>query len=454
MKAGYYLLSYVALYRRYRDAFAHAWRHRVALSPKALTEDEAAFHAGALSIQERPISTTARLTGVIICLLISVVLIWSIIGHIDIVVNAPGKVISSDRVKTVASLDTAKVRALHVSEGQFVRVGEVLIELDSTASDSERDKAIGNFNAAIFQQTRARVLIAAISSNRPPVWPSLTSLQRRSESITDEQSKAEEMHLRETYREHLAKLNRIDGDVDRYARELPLVARAADDYASLALTHDIPQHAWLEKEHARVDLAGLLASAKDQRRSLVSETRRAAYDQLAEANRTAAEFSQDAVRTAAHSRSLLLIAPVSGYVQQLSVHTVGGVVSSSQALMQIVPDNESVEVEATLENKDIGFVHEGQPAQVKVDAFQYTKYGTVDAKVTNVSRDAVTDEKHGLQYLSKITLNRSKILVDGKQVLLSPGMTVNVDIKTGNRRIIEFFLAPLLKHRHESLRER
>lgn len=145
---------------------------------------------------------------------------------------------------------------------------------------------------------------------------------------------------------------------------------------------------------------------------------------------------------------------MNGTVQQLDVHTVGGVVSSAKPLMQIVPKETRVEVESFLENKDVGFVQEGQSAAVKIDAFEYTKYGTVTGKVTHVSHDAIADEKKGLIYSTKIMLDKSTINVEGKEMPLSAGMTVNVEIKTGDRRIIEYVLSPLMRHKRESLNER
>ena len=141
-------------------------------------------------------------------------------------------------------------------------------------------------------------------------------------------------------------------------------------------------------------------------------------------------------------------------MQQLTVRTVGGVVPAAQPLMQIVPQQAGAEVEAFMENKDVGFVMVGQDAQVKVEAFQYTKYGTVPGRVIHVSRDAIQDEKRGLIYSIKVALDKESISVDGKDIPLSPGMSVSVEIKTGTRRIIEYVLSPLIQHGRESLRER
>jgi hemolysin D len=141
-------------------------------------------------------------------------------------------------------------------------------------------------------------------------------------------------------------------------------------------------------------------------------------------------------------------------VQQIAVHTVGGVVTPAQALMVVVPKDDALEVEAFIENKDIGFVRVDQEAEIKIETFSYTKYGTIHAKVTQVSNDAVNDEKRGLIYSSRVKPERSTVQVGNRLVNLSPGMAVTVEIKTDKRRVIEYFLTPLLQYGSESLRER
>jgi hemolysin D len=145
---------------------------------------------------------------------------------------------------------------------------------------------------------------------------------------------------------------------------------------------------------------------------------------------------------------------VDGTVQQLSAHTVGGVAAEAQPILTVVPADNALEVEAFLENKDIGFVDQGHEAEVKVETFPYTKYGTLHATVTHVSHDAINDEKRGLIYSARVKLDKATLQVEEKRVNLSPGMAVTVEIKTGRRRVIEYFLSPLLQYKDESLRER
>jgi len=141
-------------------------------------------------------------------------------------------------------------------------------------------------------------------------------------------------------------------------------------------------------------------------------------------------------------------------VQQLAIHTVGGVVTPAQELMKVVPEQAVVEVEALVQNKDIGFIHEGQIAEVKVDTFNFTKYGIIDAEVTSISQDAIADENLGWVFHMRVKLSKDHVDVENKSVRLSPGMSVTAEIKTGKRRLIEFFLSPLLRYKQESIRER
>ena len=316
-------------------------------------------------------------------LLIAVLLTWSIIGRIDIVVNGNGKVIPSARTKTIASVDVASVVALHVVEGQQVKKGDVLIELDTSASDSEHVKASGDRTVALLQVARSKTLIAAIDSGISPRLPVISG-------VSPEKWHSEQQHVESQYHDFSAKLQRFESDISRFSQELPLATQRAHDFKELLKHHDVSNHAWQEKEQARLDLEGQLAEAQNQRNSLITETKRTTFDAITEGSKIADSSHQDAIRSAAHSKLLKLIAPVDGTVQQLTVHTVGGVVPAAQPLMQIVPKESTVEVEAFLENKDVGFVQEGQTVAVKIDAFEYSKYGTISEQLYTAIQAALS----------------------------------------------------------------
>ncbi|MDZ4379980.1 MAG: HlyD family efflux transporter periplasmic adaptor subunit [Parvibaculum sp.] len=149
-----------------------------------------------------------------------------------------------------------------------------------------------------------------------------------------------------------------------------------------------------------------------------------------------------------------LFAPTRGIVRQISVHTIGEVVAPGETLMTIVPVDADLEVEAFLLNRDKGFVHAAQEAEIKVEAFPFTKYGTVPGEVVDVSNNSVDDEKRGPIFPVRVAMERMTIRADGEDMLLTPGMSVTVEVKTGKRRVIEYILTPLLRYRDEAIRER
>jgi len=200
------------------------------------------------------------------------------------------------------------------------------------------------------------------------------------------------------------------------------------------------------------------------------------FTDLAEAERKVGGLTQDLVKAERKASEQVLRAPLDGTVQQLAIHTVGGVVSAAQQLMLVVPTDSVLEAEAMVSNRDIGFVNDGQQAEVKIDTFNFTRYGLIGGKVVSVSRDAIVKDKpqdpslrakgngalsdssepagQELVYSARIALDRTDMQIDNKVVPLSPGMAVTVEIKTGSRRLIEYLLSPVMRYRHESLRER
>lgn len=441
------MAAWRALWQRYLGIFLHFWRVRKNLRTDYYNQQEAQFLPGVLALQESPASPTLRWTGRILMSLVAFFFLWAIFGRIDIIVHATGKIIPSSRTKTIASIDVASVKALHVVEGQTVKAGELLIELDSSSSDAEHDKAADAVAQARLQLARANALREAVASGANPKLPQVPA-------ATAAQWEAAQRQLESQYRDVKSKLDRLDDEIVRYGAALPLARQLAEDYQSLLADNTVSRHAWQEKEQARIELQGQLADARNQRSALIAQTLKEAHDEGIDASKRIEAGLQDQRRAGEHSKLLKLVAPVSGTVQQLNVHTVGGVVPAAQPLMQIVPQEAAVEVEAFLENKDIGFVQVGQDAKVKIEAFDYTRYGTVPATVRHVSHDAIEDEKRGLIYASKIVLSRHTLAAEGRTLALAPGMSVTVEIRTGTRRVIEYVLSPLIRHQQESLNER
>lgn len=441
------LSAWCALLRRYRQVWLHFWRQRRQLTPLGLQAQEAEFLPAALSIQAQPVSPAGRWIARVLIVMALTLLAWAVLGKVDIIVNGQGKIIPSERTKTMTAVEVASVRGLYVKEGQRVKAGDLLIELDSRGSDADADKAQSEWQNAFLQAARSRCLLEALNRGSLGRVPLAQGVEPRRWDDAQRQLEAQ-------WRDVQAKRRRLDDEIGRYGKALPLAIQRATDYADLLKTRDVSEHAWVEKEQQRIEIEGQFNDARNQKAALLAETRKNAEDALNDALRIMATAKQDAKRANVHGELLRLVSPIAGTVQQLAAHTVGAAVPAAQPLMQIVPIQSVVELEAFIENKDVGFVQEGQSAEVKIDAFEYTKYGTVPARVTHVSRDAIQDDKKGLIYAIKVELAHSQLVVDGREVAMSPGMSGSVEIKTGTRRVIEYVLSPLMQHAHESLHER
>lgn len=455
------------LWQRYKEHFLHFWQRRHEITLPDLKPHESEFLPSALSLQTAPMSPAGRWIARILIGIIAFLLLWSVFGKMDIIVNASGKIIPSERTKSIAAVETARVDKLYVEEGQTVEAGAPLMDLDTRMSDRERDKAIGDRDTALLQIARARALLASIDANKLQPMVGVDGIDQG--RVIDA-----ERHLESQWQDYRVKRSRLDGEIGRYSKQLPLIAQRARDYKLLAKEHDVSVHAWLEKEQDKAEVEGKLMDATNQRSALISETQKTAQDQLNEGLKNAAASNQDAERAIAHSDLLRLTAPVSGTVQQLTAHTVGGVVQAAQPLMVIVPKQHLVEIEAFVANKDIGFLEPGQTVSVKIETFDYTKYGMVTGRVSHVSRDAIDpngtaaidtlqnkdkqkkdqDTPKGAVYSVKVLLDQKSMNIDGREVLLTPGMSASIEVKTGTRRIIGYFLSPLIQHTHESLNER
>ncbi len=463
------------LCKRYGAAFGHAWRLRRQMEPAPRLPHEAQFLPAALSLQETPVPAAPRVAMWMLIAFVALALAWACFGHIDLVATAQGKVVPNNRTKTIQPFETATVKAIHVSDGQTVKAGDVLIELDATSAHADQDRVASDLAVARLQVARGEALLAALDGGGQ-------ARLKRPDGVDEARFVEAQRLLASQLAEAAARQARIDAEVAKREAELrstqelvrkvqqtlPIAQQRAQDYKRLVEQNFASKHGYLDREQARIELEGDLANlhgrlqeigaalreARGQRAELVAETRRLSLDSITDGQQKVAALAQDLVKASTRGQLMRLTSPVDGTVQQLAVHTVGGVVTPAQLLMVVVPRDDALEVEAFLENKDIGFVRTGQDAEVKFETFQYTKYGTVRARVTSVSHDAINDEKRGLIYSARVRMDKASIDVDGMPVSLSPGMAVTVEVKTGKRRVIDYFLSPLRVHASESLRER
>ena len=454
--------------------------------PEKLQKQTFEFMPAALEVQESPPSPIGRVIIWMVVTFFVLAVVWAIFGRVDIVAVAQGKVIPSGRVKTIQPLEFGSVAQIHIKEGQRVHAGDSLVTLDETltAADSARlsqqraDLELDLHRHRIFQAFLERDLdlSATIGMYRESLEGS-AALSKRAEGVLHrERLLVEEINeylsrkrvLNSGLLRRAAQLEGVEASIVKSQKTLPIITERTEALRKLSNDKLVAKVQYLELEQKRIseeqDLLTLSARKREvqaaiseissQQSGLLAESQKSILLEISNKEQKIKAIKQDLIKANQRNRMQILAAPISGTVQQLAVHTVGGVVTPAQQLMLIVPDQDKVEVEAFLLNKDVGFVREGQVAEVKIDTFNFTKYGTVDAEVVDISNDALQDENLGLVYLARVLLTKSDILVDGKWIKLSSGMAVTVEVKTGKRRIIEYFLSPLLRYKQESIRER
>jgi hemolysin D len=472
------------LLARYRAVLTTAWAHRAELAGPARLADEVAFLPAALSLQDTPVHPAPRRLAWGLMVLFVVALVWSIVGQVDIVAVAPGRIIVSDRTKLIQPLEASVVRKIWVKDGDRVQAGQVLIELDPTMASADKANLHEQRKAQISEITRTSAMLKmllnqeqtidlrqGLMANSPPDLALDAAFQAQMQA----QFQSEWQDVR-------AKLGKLDAEANRRQAEMatinetiaklqatiPLAQTREADFKNLVSEGFISSHATQDKTRERIELERDLATQRAKsieavsalketeqaKASFKAETQRLINDRQAQAGSKLQQLTQDQNKATQREKQTQLMAPVAGVIQQLVVHSVGGVVTSAQPLMIVVPDTTEVTAEISIANQDIGFVNPGQIAEVKLETFSYTKYGTVVAKVDVVTADAVTDEKKGSYYPATLTLKQKDMLIDGKRIPISPGMNITAEIKTGKRRVIEYLLSPVQRAGSESLRER
>lgn len=457
------------LLARYRAIFGAVWRMRHELAGPRRLADEAAFLPAALSLQETPVHPAPRRFAWVICVLFVVALVWSIVGRIDIVAVAPGRIVVSERTKTIQPLETSVVRKVLVKDGDAVQAGQVLVELDATNASADGANAQEQLAWAQSEELRTTALMQVLRSQRAPSLPASASSQVSAQLDAEWQDISARLARLDAEQAHRqAELATVRETIAKLEATLPMARQREIDFKVLADKGFMSGHAGQDRTRDRIEqerdlatqqarLAEAQAASREtaqSRAAYLAETQRSLGERQAQAILKRQQFTQEWNKAQQRSRLTQLTAPVDGTVQQVAVHTEGGVVTEAQVLMVIVPRDAQVTAEVVIDNKDIGFVNAGQAATIKLETFPYTRYGTVQAQMKSVTADAVTDEKKGAIFPATLTLGQARIDVDGKRIALSPGMNLTAEIKTGQRRVIDYLLSPVQRTASESLRER
>ena len=434
------------------------------------------FLPAAEEIVETPATPLGALVVWLITLLLIVALAWSYFGRIDIVAVANGKISTEGSTKIIQPAISGVVTNINVHEGQRVKKGETLLALDKTTA--EKDVATANQSLSAARVERDILRRLAVGGNTDEII--------NNADLPDEVKAMLRQFAGSQTALSAARQQAASGMISNYQQQLQFNQQAKNQLETNAqnlknrkaeIEKQLPNANPVDKLRLQNELTGIdqritsvdsavlgqnqqllqsqsaLTQAQNQSQTQNAETNSALNNQIITAEKRIIELENNLVKARQVLAQTTITAPVDGTVLSLTVKTIGGVVNAGQQLAQIVPEKVSLYVDAALDNQDIGFVKPGQRVVVKVATYPFQRYGYLEGTVETISPDAIQDDKKGLIYKAKIKLNDDKSSKQN-QLKLLPGMSVSAEITTGKRRIVEFFLDPLITKADESLKVR
>ena len=452
------------IFSRYRKVWAAAWRVRKNNDEMRRSIEEAEFLPAALAVQETPVHPLPRIAMYLLISIIVLALIGSYIFKIDVIVSAPGQIISTGQKKSIQALESSVVKKIYVNEGDLVKAGDVLLELYVPGYQTDTEKINIEIVNSKNENNQNSKFLEYINNN------SINTTGLEKNNLLNSKLVEYEAKINRILAELESKKSELDAtkrQAQKFSEALPSIQQKLNDYKELEQKGYIPKHAVLDQQQLLTDTKAELdiqqskindANSQIKQTQLTlesyrSELKRTTLEQIRDADTKLKLNSQELKKTTNRDTSLFIKAPVDGYVHQLVSNTLGGVVAATQTMMYIVPSDDLLEVEIKLENKDVGRLKKGMDAQIKIDTFPFTKYGTVNGRLRVISADAIVEEKKGPLYIARVSLLSNVMSVNGRVNKLSTGMTTVVELNVGKRRVIEYFLDPFKKNMSESLRE-
>ena len=459
------------------------------------------FLPAALEILETPLSPIGGSMILTICALAVIALVWSYIGQVDIIATAQGKIQPVGRTKTIQPIATGKVAAIAVENGRRVHAGDILLSLDTNEVQADETALEAALSAEAAEALRRKTALALAAKRRIDAVPTIAF----GSDVRPEIGDREQRVLGHDMAQLASTVGSLEGEAaEKTAERSRLTGTIAAEQALVdTLKERVDMRTVLEasKTESRAKVIDALELLQTQAATLASERGQigeidAALDRiqrdigkayagfaaetaqkLAETERLMDENAAKLAKARIKTAEMTLRSPIDGTVSGLAVTSLGQVVTVGEQVMQIVPQDATLEIECYLPNGDIGFVRQDQKAVVKIESFPFTDYGTIDAAVERVAHDAIpqpdADQREqnsaaaardtmfggaqrtqNLVFPVTLTMDRTSIRSNGAEIPLVPGMAVTVEIKTGRRRILSYLFSPILQVATTALRER
>lgn len=434
------------------------------------------FKPAVISIQDQPPSPSGRLLLWFVCLIIFLAIGWSFIASIDIISSSQGKIVPIGSIKIIQSNSSGVIKEIRVKDGVFVTAGEVLVVLDTESAIAEKTSLEKSYEAELLKNIRSTAMLESINNLKikNPDFSNINipeSTKLIQKILFEEEYKkfnSELLIIQEETNQKIHELEGITKNIIQYQKTYDLLNKKLNlvkpllqeggisqfqymEYEERALREENDLNSYITKER---QIKASIKENKEKYQSIYITTKREHLLAIEDSYNNMNKIKEDIVKNEVIIKYGNIKAPVSGFIQELKYHTIGGVVEPAKELLKIVEAGSELEVETFILSKDIGFVQKGMPVAIKLDSFQFTKYGFIHGIVRNISEDAINDEKLGLVYPTKIKLDKNYINIDGKNIKLNYGMSLTAEIKTGQRKVIEFFISPIMKHVNESIKER
>ncbi|MEI7473880.1 MAG: HlyD family type I secretion periplasmic adaptor subunit [bacterium] len=432
-------------------------------------DDAHEFKPILLEIEDAPVSPIGRTMFWTVVILFVCTILWLVLGQVDIVVTTRGQIIPDGNIKVIQPLDTGVITNIFVKEGSFVKKGQILMEIDPSTTAPRLDAMKKNLDYIQLESQRLDassqgvrfVPPTATGEKLPDVYSintqtqlynsSMDSMQKQLDVKELELKKVDEQ-IKSTLASRSNNLNQLTILKDKERRLNAVINIIAKNEVDQCHSDILNLQSQIKEADFKLDeLHHQRNQALEEQSYIRANFKAENLKELSDKQKNSTDLISQIKEATYKNTKQRIISPVDGYINTLSVHTVGGVVTSAEKLMSIVPINTPLVIKATAENRDIGFIHEGMPVALKIDTFDFQKYGILKGKVKSISEDSIQDPKAGLIYEVYITPIDKSLMVESKKVYLKTGMSLSAEIKVGKRRIIEFFIYPLIKYLNEGM---
>ncbi len=440
------------------------------------------FSPPLLRLQDSPPNPLGHKVLWALLILLLALLRWAILGRLDIVAVAEGKLIPETYLKIVQPAEAGIVKDILVREGQNVKAGQVLLRMDALITDADAKSIEAEYQRKRLTLRRIEAELSGQSFKRhdgdPPQLAEEVAAQYHANRIAFEAALAEERSRLVKAKQEISAAEQVkkklEETVPHYREQDKAYEKLVKDGFAGSLMASDKRRERVEKEQELQTQTFLIESAKASRQQsekklaqIESDYRRALHVERNEIQGQADKLAQELAKLS-HKQDLLeLKAPQDGVVKDLATHTAGTVVQPGTVLLTLVPKDETLRAEVWVSNEDIGFAREGQPVKLKFAAFPFQKYGMAEGRVEHVSADAA-DANNGssttqndparknqpLVYKALVALKGMNLEMDGERFALSAGMQTNAEIRLGDRTVLEYLLSPVRKAWHEAGRER